>query len=90
MVCGCLFSMPVWANGAFVWIEEIAVQPWEINAKAKLDTRALISSMHAEDIEHFKRDGKEWLRFTANLLIQIKAVPGLPGDISPVFNLRTG
>lgn len=67
IICSCLFSLPVWANGTLGWIEEISVQPWEIDVKAKLDTGALTSSMHAEDIERFNRDGKEWVRFTVNL-----------------------
>ena len=60
----CLFSTPALADETYGWIEEIGIQPWDVEVKAKLDTGALTSSMHAEDIERFKRDGKEWVRFT--------------------------
>ena len=45
------------------WLESIILQPWNIKLRAKLDTGAKTSSLHAKDIERFKRDGKEWVRF---------------------------
>ncbi len=45
------------------WLESIILQPWNIKLRAKLDTGAKTSSLHAEDIERFERDGKEWVRF---------------------------
>ncbi len=45
------------------WLESIVLQPWNIKLRAKLDTGAKTSSLHAEDIERFERDGKEWVRF---------------------------
>ncbi len=36
----------------------------EITVKAKLDTGAETSSIHAEDIKVFKRDNKYWVKFT--------------------------
>ena len=62
----CLFSMPAWSADTYGWIEEVAMQPWDVEIKAKLDTGALTSSMHAEDIERFKRDGDVWVRFTVD------------------------
>jgi hypothetical protein len=43
----------------WVQLPEIGV-PW---IKAKLDTGAQTSSIHAYDIEEFARDGQEWVRF---------------------------
>ncbi len=49
------------------WVERGMVLPEEVTVKFKLDTGALTSSMHAEDIEYFERDGEEWVRFDLDL-----------------------
>ncbi len=49
------------------WVERGKVLPEEVTVKFKLDTGALTSSMHAEDIEYFERDGNEWVRFDLDL-----------------------
>ncbi len=49
------------------WVERGKVLPEEVTVKFKLDTGALTSSMHAEDIEYFERDGDEWVRFNLDL-----------------------
>lgn len=54
----------VHADDTFGWIEKAKMEPWDIEIKAKLDSGALTSSMHAEDIESFERDGEDWVRFT--------------------------
>jgi len=45
------------------WLEEILLQPWNIKLRAKLDTGAKTSSLHAVDIERFDRDGTHWVKF---------------------------
>lgn len=51
----------------FGWIENASIEPWGVQVKAKLDTGALTSSMHAEDIERFEQDGDDWVRFTVEV-----------------------
>lgn len=45
------------------WREYIFINGVEEKLKAKLDTGALTSSIHAEEKELFERDGKKWVRF---------------------------
>jgi hypothetical protein len=45
------------------WREYILIRGVEEKLKAKLDTGALTSSIHAEEKELFERDGKKWVRF---------------------------
>lgn len=49
------------------WLEKIRLQPWDIVAKAKLDTGAKTAAIHATDIERFDKDGKRWVRFRISL-----------------------
>lgn len=57
-------SSPVHSERAILgWVEFVTLMPSGIIAKAKLDTGAKTSSMHAEKIEYFNRDGKRWVRF---------------------------
>lgn len=49
----------------FGWREKIKIQELDQEFHAKLDTGALTSSIHAEDIELFERDGDKWVRFIA-------------------------
>ncbi|QBQ55634.1 ATP-dependent zinc protease [Nitrosococcus wardiae] len=49
------------------WVERVALIPWGAELKAKLDSGAKTSSLHAEDIERFEKDGEEWVRFIIEL-----------------------
>lgn len=46
------------------WVERITLLPSRMLAVAKLDTGAKTSSIHAEDIERFEREGRAWVRYT--------------------------
>ena len=47
------------------WQEWVSFPEWDINfIKAKVDTGAKTSSLHAEDISIFSKDGKDWVEFT--------------------------
>jgi hypothetical protein len=49
----------------FGWVERVRLDLGKqtIDLKAKLDTGARSSSLHALDIRRFKRDGKSWVEF---------------------------
>jgi hypothetical protein len=49
----------------FGWREKIKIQEIDQDFHAKLDTGALTSSIHAEDIKLFERDGAKWVSFIA-------------------------
>lgn len=49
------------------WREWIALPEWGVAAlKAKIDTGARTSAIHASDLEMFERDDEEWVRFTVH------------------------
>ncbi len=45
------------------WREKVFIDGIENEITAKLDTGAFTSSIHAEEIELFERDGKKWVKF---------------------------
>lgn len=45
------------------WLETVILSPSQIKLRAKLDSGAKTSSIHAENVERFERDGKKWVRF---------------------------
>jgi len=62
-------SAPALADSpqVFGWVEKGLIFPEKVAVKFKLDTGALTSSMHAEDIDRFEKDGDDWVRFTVEL-----------------------
>lgn len=48
----------------FGYVEDIRVMAIDWVMEAKLDTGATTSSIDARDIEKFKKDGEDWVRFT--------------------------
>ena len=46
------------------WIETVSIAPGDVVFHAKLDTGADNGSIHAFDITPFKKDGKDWVRFS--------------------------
>lgn len=64
-----LCSAPASADSPQVlgWVEEGLIFPEKVAVKFKLDTGALTSSMHAENIDRFEKDGDDWVRFTLEM-----------------------
>lgn len=60
--------IPVWAWAepirALGWLEHVSFPEAGITLVAKLDTGAKTSSISADDVETFKRNGAKWVRFT--------------------------
>lgn len=46
------------------WLETVFLEPWHRRVTAKLDSGAKTSSLHADNVDHFSRDGRPWVRFS--------------------------
>ena len=60
---GSPFAEPSQSKVIMGWLEAVYLMPSGTLTTAKLDTGAKTSSLNAEQIEHFKRGGVEWVRF---------------------------
>jgi hypothetical protein len=45
------------------WIEKVRIYPGGLTIRAKLDSGAEYSSLHATNLTEFARDGRRWVRF---------------------------
>lgn len=53
-------------NRVIGWVEKAVLLPGDLSMDAKIDSGALTSSLDAKDLTSFKKDGKDWVRFTVN------------------------
>ncbi|MXS86062.1 hypothetical protein ABO04_09145 [Nitrosomonas sp. HPC101] len=68
-----LYSAACWAEKSDVapdslkilgWVEFVRLEPWGIKMPARVDSGANTSSMSARDIDVFRKNGKQWVKFT--------------------------
>ena len=46
------------------WVEKVTIHPGDLVVKAKIDSGAKTSSLNCRCYNFFKRDGKQWVKFT--------------------------
>jgi len=65
LLCACAATASSSEPGKVIagWIEKISLVDPAITLKAKLDTGAKTSSIHAINVEQYKRDGKRRVKF---------------------------
>ena len=72
LILGCIHSSAISSKEPAKiiagWIENVRVENQGYEVKAKLDTGAQTSSIHATNIKPFKKDGKKWVKFTLLLV----------------------
>ena len=56
------------AKATYGWIEMVQIEPMGTEVKAKFDTGALTSAMHATNVERFEKDGEKWVRFDVEVV----------------------
>lgn len=55
-------------------LERIWIDPPGVSVVARIDTGAQFSSLHAENLVEFERDGKDWVRFELNAKAETKTL----------------
>ena len=48
------------------YLEEATILPGGLPVKAKMDTGADVTSIHAVDIRRYKKNGEDWVQFTVD------------------------
>ncbi|MBI2226094.1 MAG: ATP-dependent zinc protease [Betaproteobacteria bacterium] len=48
------------------WLERARLAPGNVVLEAKLDSGARTSSLHATNLQQFRRDGQDWVAFDVN------------------------
>lgn len=74
-----------------------------VGLRAKIDTGASTSCLHASDIQPFRREGADWVRFTAHFgtlvqrrhrceapLVTMKTIRSSTGHVQSRYVIRTG
>lgn len=56
------------------WLQSVRLLPHKLRMTAKLDTGAKNSVMHAQSIEPFRQNGREWVRFIVPVSKKNKSV----------------
>lgn len=92
----CLLAKPLHAEGSesldekaiLGWIEWVYLQPSGLKSKAKLDTGAKTSSLHARNIQHFEKDGEDWVRFQFSSNPRLKKRLYEPGKSKKVVSVE--
>jgi hypothetical protein len=69
----------------FGFVEWLWVDKLQDKIKARIDTGAKSSSLHATDIRLFERDGKQWVRFKLHTHRGSRVAAGVEAD--PIFEL---
>lgn len=66
ILCAAVFAHAAGADEKQVigWIERVLVSAERLAMDAKVDTGADNTSVHAEQIQYFERDGRRWVAFT--------------------------
>lgn len=62
------------------WVEKVVMLPSRTRVSAKLDSGARTSSIHAEEIERFEKEGEPWVRFTLVLGSERDGVQRIPSE----------
>lgn len=70
------------ARSLLGWVEWVVLEPQKLRVKARLDTGAKTSSLHAVDVMEFRRGGRKWVRFKVPLDRHKKGYGGKPPTLT--------